>query len=160
MGSTFKLNFDALVFANTNSSGFNVIIRNNIGQVMAGLLARGPYVASNEEAEVLTFRKALELAIDAGFMELVVEGDNATVMKSLLSPQVNRSRLGHIYKDVQTLAARFRRLSVGCIKLGANSVALSLALYAGQLDDEILWPEESPPPTLDALYLDSISLNE
>lgn len=127
---------------------------------MVGLLASGPYVASNEEAEVLTFPKALELAIDAGFMELVVEGDNATVTKSLLSPRVNRSRLGHIYKDVQTLAARFRRLSVGCIKRSADFVAHSLALYAGQLDGEILWLEESPPPTLDALYLDSISLNE
>lgn len=63
-------------------------------------------------------------------------------------------------KDVQTLAAGFRRLSVGCLTHSANFVAHSLALYAGQLDGEILWLEESPPPTLDALYLDSISLNE
>lgn len=34
-------------------------------------------------------------------------------------------------KDVQTLAAGFRRLSVGCLTHSANFVAHSLALYAG-----------------------------
>ena len=124
-GSTFKLNFDAAVFANKNSYGFCVIIRNDMGEVMAGLSTRGLYVESSEKAKVLTCRKALEFAIDARFMELVVEGDNAIVMKSLLSPQVNKSRLGHIYEDVQTLATRFRSLFVGCIKRSANSVAHS-----------------------------------
>ena len=119
---------------------------------MAGLSARGPYVESSEEAKVLTCQKALEFAIDVGFMELMVEGDNAIVMKSLLSPRVNRSRLGHIYEDVRTLAVGFRSLFVGCIKRSANSIARSLACYAGQLDDEIVWLEESPPPALNALY--------
>ena len=32
--------------------------------------------------------------------------------------------------------------------------------YASQVNDEIVWLEESPAPALDALYLDSISLNE
>ena len=124
-GSTFKLNFDAAVFANKNSYGFCVIIRNDMGEVMAGLSTKGLYVESSEEAKVLTCRKALEFAIDARFMELVVESDNAIVMKSLLSPRVNKSRLGHIYEDVRTLATRFRSLFVGCIKRSANSVAHS-----------------------------------
>ena len=71
-GSTFKLNFDATVFANKNSYGFCVIIRNDMGEVMASLSTKGLYVESSEEAKVLTCRKALEFAIDARFMELVV----------------------------------------------------------------------------------------
>ena len=50
---------------------------------MASLSARGPYVASNEEGEVLACRKALEFAIDSGFTEIVLEGDNAKVRSNV-----------------------------------------------------------------------------
>ena len=63
---------------------------------MAGLSACGPSVVSSEEAEVLACRKALEFALDSGFLDLVVEGDNITVMRTIASPHPNRSRLGHI----------------------------------------------------------------
>ena len=104
-GSAFKLNFDVAVFSNTSSSGFGAIIRNRMGEVMAGLSARGSYVASSEEGEVLACQKALEFAINARFTEIVLEGDNAKVMKLLMSPRVNRSRLGHNYEDIRTLAS-------------------------------------------------------
>ena len=38
-GSVFKLNFDAAIFSNKNSSGVGSIIRNCRGEVMAGLSA-------------------------------------------------------------------------------------------------------------------------
>ena len=98
--------------------------------------------------------------MDAGFMELVIEGDNAIVMKSILSPRANRSRLGHICEDVRYLVASLRGMSVSCVKHCANFVAHSLAHYTSKLDEDIVWLEESPPPTLEALYLDSNSLNE
>ncbi|XP_023900964.1 uncharacterized protein LOC112012818 [Quercus suber] len=160
MGLAFKLNFDAAIFANTSSSGVGVIIRNGRGEVMAGLSARGPSVMSSEEAEVLACRKALEFALDLGLLDLVVEGDNITVMRTMVSPRPNKSKLGHIYDDICKLASGFRSLSVECVKRSANSVAHCLARYASQVDEEMVWVEDSPPPALQALYLDSISLNE
>jgi len=137
-----------------------VVIRNSLGEVMASLSAHGPAVASSEEAEVLACWKAVEFAIDVGFMDLVIEGDNATVMKAIVSPRLDRSRQGHIYDDIRTLVAGFRSLSVGCIKRSANSVAYSLARYASHLEEELVWLEESQPPALDALYLDASLLND
>ena len=137
-----------------------VIIRNSQGEVMASLSARGPAVASSKEAEVLACRKAVEFAIDVGFMDLVIEGDNATVMKAIVSPRLDRSRQGHIYDDIRTLAVGFRSLFVGCIKRSANFVAYSLARYASHLEEELVWLEESPPPALDALHLDVSLLND
>ena len=159
-GSAFKLNFDVAVFSNTPTSSFGAIIRNGMDEVMTGLSTRGPYVASSKEGEVLECRKSLEFAIDAGFREIVLEGDNATVIKSLMSPRVNRSRLGHIYEDICTLTTSFRSLTVGCVKRGANVVAHSLARFAAQLDSEIIWLEDSPPLALKALYLDCVSLHD
>ena len=53
------------------------MIRNAAGEVMVALSVRGAAVIDSEEAEAMACRKALEFAIDAGFSELVVEGDNS-----------------------------------------------------------------------------------
>ena len=67
------------------------------GEVVATLSAKGPSVANSKEAEVLACRRVLEFAVDVGFMELVIKGDNVFVMKSILCTRPNRSRLGYIY---------------------------------------------------------------
>ena len=67
----FKLNFDAAIFNDINASGFK------------SMTAKGPSVSDSEEAEVLACRKALEFAVDSGFVELIMEGDNATVMQTI-----------------------------------------------------------------------------
>ena len=159
-GSSYKLNFDATVFEDTSSLGFGAIIRNNRGEVMATLSAKGPAVGDSEEAEVLACRRALEFTVDARFEELVIEGDNATVMKSISSLRALRTRLGNIYADIQLSAASSRCLLFDCVKCSANSVAHSLAHYARWIDEDIIWMEESPSLAIEALYLDSLSLNE
>ena len=50
---------------------------------MAALMAKGPSVSGSEVAKVLACRKALEFAVDSGFVELIMEGDNATVMQTI-----------------------------------------------------------------------------
>ena len=59
-GSVYKVNFDASV-------------------LQALIPLAGPSVSTSEEAEVLACRKALELAVDAGFRD-VIEGDNSAVI--------------------------------------------------------------------------------
>ena len=52
---------------------------------------------------------------------------------------------------------------VCCIRRGANKVAHALAQYArNTLDEDLYWMEDSPPPALEALYNDylSIRMNE
>ena len=112
-------------------------------------------MANSEEVEALACRKAVEFAMDAGFMDLVIKGDNAVVMKAISSPRLDRSQLGHIYDDIRTLATGFRSCTIGCVKRSANSVAHSLARFASHLDEELVWLEESPPLALDTLYLDA-----
>lgn len=83
--SIFKLNFDAAIFADLNCSGFGAIICNERGEVIAAMSTKGPLVANNKEAEILAYQQALEFSIDFGFTELIIEGDNANVMRSLSS---------------------------------------------------------------------------
>ena len=53
------------------------------GEVVAAISVNGEAVRDSEEVEVLAYRKALEFAIDAGFMEVILEGDNARVLKTV-----------------------------------------------------------------------------
>ena len=80
-GSVFKLNFDGACFDDGAASGYGAVIRNEKGEVMATIAEQGGAVRDNEEVEVMACRKALEFAIDAGFTEIILEGDNAMVMK-------------------------------------------------------------------------------
>lgn len=61
----YKLNFDAAVFTEQQSSGIGAIIQNAQGQVMAGMSAKGPYVRNSEEAEALACRQAVVFALEA-----------------------------------------------------------------------------------------------
>ena len=47
------------------------------------MVAKGPKVFWSEEAKLLACRKAIEFVVDAGFSELVIEGDNSSAMKAI-----------------------------------------------------------------------------
>ena len=70
---------------------------------MAAMSARGLAVHSSEEDELLTCRKAVEFAIDAGFSRLVLEGDNANVMQAIPLQEANISLLGNVVEDIKHL---------------------------------------------------------
>ena len=95
----------------------------------------------------------MEFVVDAGFSKIILEGDNVHVMKAISSPGVNSSRLGLIYEDIQCLAAGLRSFFVSCVRRSANFVAHSLARYACQIDNDVIWLEKIPQPALEALYL-------
>ena len=92
---------------------------------MATMSAKGPSVVNSKEAEVLACRRALEFAVDAGFEELMVEGDNSMVIRCISSIRAFRSRLGNVYADIHVLAAGSRCKSFSCVKREANLAAHS-----------------------------------
>lgn len=58
------------------------------------------------------------------------------------------------------LAAGCRCQSFRYVKRSANTVAHSLARYASLIIEDICWMEKSPPPALEALYMNSVSSND
>ena len=121
------------------ASGYGVVIRNEKGEVMAAIVERGGAVRDSEEVEVMACRKVLEFAIDAGFTEIILEGDNALVMKVISQAQQDFSQLGLIYEDIWCLAVGFRTITYNCVRRSANSIAHALARFARLLDQEIVW---------------------
>ena len=91
----FKLNFNGACFNNGVDSSYRAVVRNGNGEVMAAILAKGGAVRDSEEMEVLACCKALEFVIDAGFMKVILEGDNARVLKTVAGS--TRSSLAWVY---------------------------------------------------------------
>ncbi|KAK9991769.1 hypothetical protein SO802_026754 [Lithocarpus litseifolius] len=119
---SFKLNFDAAVFNNIEASGIGAVIGNDLGEVMVSMSTRGPQVADSEKAEVLACRRAIELAVDSGFLEPIIEGDNASIMKNIAGPWPRFSRLGHLYADIQCLVSGLQSKLISCVHREANGV--------------------------------------
>ena len=59
--------------------------------MMATISTKGGAMRDSEEVKVMACHKALEFAIDAGFTEVILEGDNAMVMKTVSQAQPNFS---------------------------------------------------------------------
>ena len=154
----FKLNFDAAKFKDEEASGFGAIIRNERGEVMAAFSGKGPPVACSEEAEILACRRAVEFALECGFREMVVEGDNQSVMTALERKTNLSSRVGHILPDMLCLLNGFGWSQILFAKRSVNTVAHLLARHAKNGSHDVIWIEESPPTVVQALYLDSISI--
>ena len=158
-GDFFKLNFDGACFNNRADLGYGAMVRNGNGEVMDAISAKGGPVRDSEEVEVLACRKALEFAIDVGFMEVILEGDNARVLKTMAQAQLDLARIGFIYEDIWCLISDFRSFSINCVRRSVNGVAHALARFARLSDNKAVWLEEDPPLAVDALYLDSSILH-
>ena len=156
----FKLNFDASIFQDGENSGVGAIIQNDRGEVMAALSAKDPLVTGSEEVEIFACRRAVEFAVECGFLELVLTGDNQALMDALRTRQGLSSWLRHILQDVLSLLDGLRWVQFSFVKRSANNVAHVLARYAKDLVEDTVWIEDSPPhpPVVEALYFDSISV--
>ena len=112
---------------------------------MAAMSVKGPSISSNEEAKALACRKAIEFSMEAGFSELIIEGDNTTVMKAVSGSSGGHSLLGHFYEDIHCCLHGLHSVSISCIRRGGNKVAHILAQLARNITDELYWIGDSPP---------------
>ena len=81
---------------------------------MPAMATKGLEVFYSEEAKLLACRKAIELAVDDGFFELVIEGDNSSTIKAILAPKDDQSMLGNVIGDIQHLIRNLHWMNIEC----------------------------------------------
>ena len=155
----YKLKYDAPLFSDLGKTGVGAVIRNEKGEVMAAMTACGPAIQTSEEAELLACRRALEFVVDAGFYRLIIEGDNSNVTHAISSSADNNSLFGNVVDDIRHLIRGLHWSAICCIRRSGNRVAHVLAQHARfTIDEDLNWMEDSPPPAMDALYHDLLSI--
>ena len=143
------------MFSGLNSSSFGAIIRNEKGEVMVAMAAKGPEVFCSAEAELLACGKAIEFVVDAGFSELVIEGDNSSAMTAISTLKIDQSLLGNVVGDIQHLICNLQWVRIDCVRGGGNRVAHVLAQFARNITEDMYWMEDVPPIAREALYQDA-----
>ena len=113
--------------------GIGVVIRNHDGAVMASCAEKLNQTYKVEEIEALAALKALQLANDLGFQNVILEGDSLGLIQALKVEDHNLSPLGLLVEDVKLFANNFVRLSYSHIKRSGNSVAHNLIIWRNML---------------------------
>ena len=123
---------------------------------MASLTQQIPLPGSVIKVEVLATRKALELTVELGFNNIILEGDSEILIKSLAKGGKSLSHYGHLIAGIHVLMARFSSPSLSHVRRHCNRLAHALARRASSTPDLSIWMEEIPPD-LNSVYMADLS---
>ena len=149
-----KVNFDGAIFGDSSMSGVGVVIRDTNGAVLASCAEKIGHAYKADETEALAALKALTLAHELGFQNVVLEGDALGLIQALKSQEQNLSPWGLLVEDVKVYGTKFRRLLYSHIKRNDNSVAHNLAKHVIFILDFQVWMEDVSSHIVPFLYLD------
>ena len=108
------------------------------------------------EVEVLAARKALELTVELGFDNIILEGDSKILIKSLAKGGNSLAYYGHLITDIHVLITQFSSLSLSHVRRHCNRLAHALARHASSTLDLSIWMKEIPPD-LNSVYMADLS---
>ena len=104
----FKVNFDGATFVDNDTTRLGVVIRNDASLVI-------PMPSLVIEVEVLAARRALELALELGFDNIILEGDSEILLKALKNGASRLSHYGHLTSYIFFLISHFSTLKLSFV---------------------------------------------
>ena len=132
--------------------GLGVVIRNEQGLIMASLTQQIPLPASVIEIEVLAAWRALELTLELGFDNIVLEGDSKILFKSLEIECNSLAHYGHLTTNIQVFMSQFSLMSLSYVRRQSNWLAHALAKRASSTPFMSVLMEEIPQK-LNSVYM-------
>ena len=97
---------------------------------------------------------ALSFALDIGFSRAILEGDSWEVFKALTDEKPALTSYGLLVNDAKVISRNFNQLLYSHIRREGNFVAHSLARYAVNIPDYLVWMEDVPPQFLSVIQAD------
>jgi hypothetical protein len=136
--------------------GLRAVYRDSEGAILAAATWLVPGSNDPTLVEAYALYKAILLAIDCGFFEVICESDNACVIRLLNDASKNpRLYIGNLIQGILCNRGSFRGISYRSIGHEANKVAHCLASLAHQEPNKF-WLEEAPPCIIPLLIRDLI----
>ena len=140
-----KINFDGVVFTDTNMSGLGVVIRNDNGSVLASCSKKISQAYKSDEIETMATTTTLSFVHKLGFKHAILEGDSLVLINALKTEVHSLAPMGLLIEDVKMLSQNFDKLLYSHTKRNGNSVAHNLTKYAIGIPDFLVWMEDIPP---------------
>jgi hypothetical protein len=152
---TIKVNCDANL-AKPGSWGLGATFRDSEGVLVAAATWETPGPDDPSLAEAGAIYKAIHLAAECCFREIIIESNNQAVVSLINSEnKCPRSYVGTLVWGIKCNTNRFRPYSFRHISKSANRAAHNLASLA-HLEANRVWLEDTPPQLVSALLMDLI----
>lgn len=155
----FKVNFEGVVFPESQKIGVGIVIRDSEGQIMVALSEklRGPRIQKPEVVEAFAARRAIIFAREhCRLHQVVLEGDCQMLMQALQTGDSNSVLIGHLVADVRHHTVSFKRCNFTFVSKSCNRVAHALAQYARNVKSFQVWMEDLPPLAIPLALKDAL----
>ncbi|XP_057426538.1 uncharacterized protein LOC130719967 [Lotus japonicus] len=154
----FKLNVDVAAAAE-RTMGCGFVVRNTTGQLLASGCSKHRGSLSVALGEALSLRWALQLALDLGFLHVLVETDSLIVVNTWRNIRRNNSYLASIVRDCISISSSFIAFEIVHARRTANMAADFMAKYALAYPCNV-WIEDGPPGLEAILAFDVATLHD
>lgn len=139
--------------------GVGALIRDEKGNVIAGLSKPITAVYDTVSAEAFAALCAVEFCREVGIQDIILEGDSLLVVKALNDSNPNWLRYGQIIEDTRLVLGSLRSWNVQHVKQEANAAAHGLAKNAISISTDHIWLEEIPHCIFDVVILEQLALS-
>ncbi|KAF7802400.1 uncharacterized protein G2W53_041511 [Senna tora] len=155
-----KLNVDASV-RDGGQTRVGCIIRDYMGRCLAAMTKEITGCYSVEMAEALAVYEGMVVAKRMSILNVLVEGDSASVIKLLNGEGMDCTYVSFIIKDILQLCSSFRSYSFNWVRREANKVAHILAhdpvAFPSDNSGILVWLEDYPSLICNALKSDILT---
>ena len=119
----YKINVDGAVFVAQKEAGVGVIIRDEVGRVVAALSKKieAPLGALGIEAKAM--EEAVIFARDMGISNIILESDSEIIINALSSNGNYPASISNVLQGVELLRRTFRRFAISHTKRKGNKAA-------------------------------------
>uniref|UniRef100_A0A2N9GNK1 RNase H type-1 domain-containing protein n=1 Tax=Fagus sylvatica TaxID=28930 RepID=A0A2N9GNK1_FAGSY len=116
----YKINYDGVVFKETNEAGIGVIVRDSHGLVMASLTQKVRFPHSVLSIEAWAVKRSIQFALEIGITEAEFEGDSQTIVNALNAQHPSLAPFGLLLADAKELASKLQNFSFSHVKREGN----------------------------------------
>lgn len=139
-GNCFKINFDAAVSVGFKFFGLELLLELVKRIFFAGFSKKCKGCPVVFVAELTVACEALKFAIEVGFRgELVLEGDNLSVVNALISEDKVLAVGGIIVENILRLRQAPQSLEFSFVKRSGNTVSHVFAKFSFYIPDIVIW---------------------
>ena len=139
----FKINIDAVAFEDGRNLCIGVVIRDNMGEVLAASRKVLPASFSTEISKALAMQDGVLLAAEMEVSHAIFESDALSIIQAI-NDGIHGGELGHIIMNIREVAALFTWCSFKHLKREGNRVAHELARVARNSGASQVWKRSFP----------------
>ncbi|VVA35126.1 PREDICTED: ribonuclease H At1g65750 [Prunus dulcis] len=152
--NSLKINVNGAWKPGTTEGGVGVVVRDSTGKFVAGCAIKLTNVFSAPQVEALAARTGIILAMVMGYQNVVFESDVLQIVTALRNHSIDRSVIGYVVEDTESLLTQITGEGFTHIRRTANGVAHRLARFALHIGGSLYWFEELPDFISDILHED------